>query len=87
MRFFKGFWFWFGLIICPVIIIVSVFNAGRIMGLLIYSEQPFTQSLTSHVGIELVITLSLAICAISEFLRSIRHGKAKLSGTASLNLD
>ena len=87
MIFFKGFWFWFGLIICPVIIFVSVFNAGRILGLFLYSEQPFTQSLTSHVGIELVITLSLAICAISEFLRSIRHAKSKCAGSACLRLD
>ncbi|GIU31565.1 hypothetical protein L2719_12095 [Shewanella schlegeliana] len=92
MRVFKAFWFWFGLVACPVIFIASVFNTGRLFGYLMFSEQAYTQGLSqalsgSNDGIELLITISLGICAFSEFMRSFYQLKVRFAIKRTSNLD
>ncbi|MCK8046002.1 hypothetical protein MSG37_14030 [Shewanella sp. 1CM18E] len=80
MKLFKQFWFWFGLLLCPLLMIASIFNLGRFLGYTLVSEQPFLQALnTGSIGIELLITLSLGICATFEFSRSLRLAKVKFA--------
>lgn len=92
MRVFKAFWFWFGLVACPVIFIVCVFNSGRIFASLMLSEQAYTLSLShaltgSNDGIELLISISLGICAFSEFIRSFYQLKVRFAIKRTSNLD
>lgn len=81
MRVFKGFWFWFGLMICPIIFIVSVFNTGRLLGHLIHRSEPLLQALsTAPERLELVTSLALVICTASEFYRVFSPKKVRFSG-------
>ncbi|WP_299807744.1 hypothetical protein [uncultured Shewanella sp.] len=81
MRVFNQFWFWFGLIICPIIFIASVFNTGRLLGHLIYRSEPLLQALsTAPERLELVVSLALAICTASEFYRALSRAKVRFAG-------
>ncbi|ABV86876.1 hypothetical protein [Shewanella pealeana] len=76
MRVFYELWFWFGLIICPIIFIASVFNTGRLLGHLIYRSEPLLQALSTE-PLELVASLSLVICTGSEFYRAFNRAKER----------
>ncbi|MDR8524289.1 hypothetical protein [Shewanella fidelis] len=86
MKLFKQFWFWFGLLLCPLLMIACIFNLGRFIGYTLVSEQSFLQAVhSSSIGIELVITLSLGVCATFEFLRSLRQAKVKFAKLGAIS--
>ena len=81
MRVFNELWFWFGLIICPIIFIASVFNTGRLLGHLIYRSESLLQALSAAPArLELVVSLSLVILTASEFYRAFSRAKVRFVG-------
>jgi len=67
----KSLWFWYGLTICPILVLLSLFGLGYQIGNNIYSLQPFS------VDIWLVFLISVLLLAVSEFRRSLILAKFK----------
>lgn len=74
----KDFWFWFGLILGPVLIILGLFNVGYLLAGAAYSS---TISIENHYR-EFILLISSAVCG-SAILRHALKRKPKLNSNTA----
>ena len=64
-------WIYFTLLVCPIILIISVYEFGRLVGHLIYSND----FLESYINVGHLGLFAAAICAMSELYRTYQSLK------------
>ncbi|GGQ11102.1 hypothetical protein [Shewanella litoralis] len=64
-------WFWYGLIICPILIILTTFGLGVQVGRTVYSEQPFS------LDVWQIVLMSVLLLSMSEFRRAVMAAKVR----------
>lgn len=65
----KDFWFWFGLILGPVLLILGVFNVGYLLASAAYSS---TISITNHYR-EFILLISSAVCGVAILRHALKR--------------
>lgn len=65
----KDFWFWFGLILGPVLIILGLFNVGYLLAGAAYSS---TISIANHYR-EFILLISSAVCGIAILRHALKR--------------
>lgn len=71
MKTLKNLWFWFGLTICPIILLFALFRAGQLLGEILYSSTRYNIN-----QFDIIIFIS-AILAGFEFARSVRQARLR----------
>ncbi|GIU50643.1 hypothetical protein TUM4249_12060 [Shewanella sp. KT0246] len=61
-------WIYFTLLVCPIILIISVYELGRLLGYLIYSDN----ALASYANVGQLGLFAAAIWAIGELYRTYK---------------
>ncbi|CAM4300004.1 hypothetical protein [Pseudoalteromonas byunsanensis] len=71
----KSIWFWFSLVVCPFLIVLGVFTAGKLLGQYMYSQQ-FSFSSISILQVGLICA---GVCAFSVFLNTLKEAKIRFA--------
>jgi len=64
-KYIRKFWFLYGLIICPILIVLSLFYIGYQVGNIAYSEKSFS------VEVWHLLMISVLLLSLSEFRRTM----------------
>ncbi|WP_076921299.1 hypothetical protein [Pseudoalteromonas sp. SK20] len=73
MKGIKRIWFWFTLVVCPLLIILGVATFAQLFGQYMYSEQFSFSSLSSFQ----IAFMGGGICAFSVFLSTLKEAKIR----------
>ncbi|TGE77340.1 hypothetical protein C7Y70_18055 [Pseudoalteromonas sp. KS88] len=71
MKDIKCIWFWFTLVVCPLLIILGVATFAQLLGQYMYSEQFSFSSLSSFQ----IAFIGGGVCAFSVFLSTLKEVK------------
>jgi hypothetical protein len=70
-KFVTAVWFWYGLIICPILMMLTTFGIGVLVGIHVYTKQQFS------IDIWQIMLVSVLLLSISEFRRAVIAAKVK----------
>ncbi|MBB1407579.1 hypothetical protein [Pseudoalteromonas sp. SG44-17] len=73
MKGIKRIWFWFTLVVCPLLIILGVATFAQLLGEYMYSDQFSFSSLSSFQ----IAFIGAGICAFSVFLSTLKEAKIR----------
>ena len=73
MKGIKRIWFWFTLVVCPLLIILGVATFAQLFGQYMYSQQFSFSSLSSFQ----IAFMAGGICAFSVFLSTLKEAKIR----------
>jgi hypothetical protein len=73
MKGIKRIWFWFTLVVCPLLIILGVSTFAQLLGQYMYSQQFSFSSLSSFQ----IVFMVGGICAFSVFLSTLKEAKIR----------
>ena len=73
MKGIKRIWFWFTLVVCPLLIIIGVATFAQLLGQYMYSQQFSFSSLSSFQ----IAFMEGGICAFSVFLNTLKEAKIR----------
>ena len=73
MKGIKCIWFWFTLVVCPLLIILGVATVAQLLGQYMYSQQFTFSSLSSFQ----IAFMGGGICAFSVFLSTLKEAKIR----------
>ncbi|WP_448567327.1 hypothetical protein [Thalassotalea ganghwensis] len=73
MKNIKNIWFWFTLIVCPILVVLGVFTLGELIGEFIYSTQSNRPSVTNFQ----LVFICAGVCAFSVFLTTLKQAKIR----------
>ena len=71
----KSIWFWFTLIVCPVLIVVGVYTLGHVVGFSLYSKSDELISLDSSQ----IVFILCGFSSLFVFLKALKVAKARFS--------
>lgn len=69
----KKVWFWFTLIVCPILILWAVYTIGKLVGHVVVS-----QSSMPTIDSTQLVPICGGICALSVLLNTLREAKLRL---------
>jgi hypothetical protein len=70
----KELWFWFRLVICPILILHGVYVIGKLVGNLLVSQSGLPTLDSSHL-----IPLAGAFCALNVFFYTWKEAKVRFA--------
>ncbi|OLF80145.1 hypothetical protein AWH60_01835 [Pseudoalteromonas haloplanktis] len=73
MKGIRRFWFWFTLVVCPLLIILGVATFAQLLGQYMYSQQFSFSSLSSFQ----IAFIGGGVCAFSVFLSTLKEAKIR----------
>ena len=73
MKGIKRIWFWFTLVVCPLLIILGVATFAQLLGEYVYSPQYSLSSLSSFQ----IVFMAGGICAFYILLTTIKEAKIR----------
>ncbi|KAF7766387.1 hypothetical protein PUND_a2205 [Pseudoalteromonas undina] len=73
MKSIRRIWFWFTLVVCPLLIILGVATFAQLLGQYMYSEQFSFSSLSSFQ----IAFIGGGVCAFSVFLSTLKEVKIR----------
>ncbi|WP_418608933.1 hypothetical protein ACNSN2_07220 [Pseudoalteromonas sp. US3C1013] len=73
MKGIRRFWFWFTLVVCPLLIILGVATFAQLLGQYMYSQQFSFSSLFSFQ----IAFIGGGVCAFSVFLSTLKEAKIR----------
>ena len=73
MKGIRRFWFWFTLVVCPLLIILALATFAQLFGQYMYSQQFSFSSLSSFQ----IAFMGGGICAFSVFLSTLKEAKIR----------
>ncbi|WP_105167837.1 hypothetical protein [Pseudoalteromonas sp. T1lg23B] len=75
MKDIKSIWFWFTLVVCPLLVLLGIFTLGKLLGQYMYSEQfGFSSIAITQIGF-----IGAGICAFSQLLITLKQAKKRFA--------
>ncbi|WP_339725303.1 hypothetical protein [uncultured Paraglaciecola sp.] len=70
----RKFWFWFTLIVCPILILWAVYTIGKLVGNAMVSQSSMPAIDSTHL-----VAICAGICAVSVLLNTLRKAKVRFA--------